>query len=321
MSLENQLALVKADWNNIKWIKNSAIQTQISAIKENHLAFKLIKDPSEIAINVLIQATSKGISYLDNPTEEQQLLAVQAHPNALYHIKNPYQSVILEALRLDGTMIIAVQNQTMEMKEIAIRSDPEAIRWIKNATDPLISKALNKKPSLFHYIEYPSRDIIILALRLRGMNLEYVQSKSVEFIDIALKSNGKAIQFVSSPTESQLFQAYRTTPSLIEYPYMCKHTLSERIQLMILAVDDKYIEQMENPIKLTILTAIMSNPKYYERFKSILSIEDLHYLVQKNKLLIHLLDNTSLYLQLESFDLGHQFVNEDYDFQFIYKKY
>ena len=68
------------------------------AVKQNGLAIKLIKNPSEELKLAAVKQNGDAIKWIDNPSEELQLAAVKQDGSAIRHIDNPSKELQLASL-------------------------------------------------------------------------------------------------------------------------------------------------------------------------------------------------------------------------------
>ena len=88
---DKQIAAVKKDGADIRFIENPSKWVQLIAVKNDHagLALKYIKDPSKEVQLAAVSAFGPSVCWIDDPDEDVQLAAITADSWSLNFIKNP----------------------------------------------------------------------------------------------------------------------------------------------------------------------------------------------------------------------------------------
>jgi hypothetical protein len=143
-SEELQLAAVKKEPSDIKYIKNPSEAVQIAAVKQYSRAIEYIKNPSEAVQLAAVKQNGGAIEYIKNPSEAVQLAAVKKNGWAIGYIKNPSEAVQLAAVKQYGGAIQFIKRPSEAVQRAAVKRNVWAIRFIENPSEAVIQAAKAK---------------------------------------------------------------------------------------------------------------------------------------------------------------------------------
>jgi len=149
---DQQLTIIKCNYDAIKWINNPSIEIQEVVINYDSSMIRNIINPSEYIQILAVKLDCFNISRIQKPSIEVQKLAISDNKNCYYRIENPCDEIKNFAISR-GIFIDEIKNATYEMKKQSVMSIPNNIFFINNPSIELIDIAiLNHEEFILKFI-------------------------------------------------------------------------------------------------------------------------------------------------------------------------
>ena len=198
-SNESQIAAVKRDANEIKYIENPSEEIQLAAVEEDGSAIQFIRNPSEKIQRVAVKATGYALEFIKNPTKKIQLLAVERNGFSIMRIKKPSEKVQLAAVKNNAEAIKCIKRPTEKVQIAAVEADADVIDIIENPSEEVQLAAVEQYGFLIENIENPTEKVKIAAVR-KKYPISGIEKPSEKVKLAAVERFGLAIKDIKKPS-------------------------------------------------------------------------------------------------------------------------
>ena len=149
---DEQLKIIRCNYEAIKCINKPSIKIQEEVINYDSSMIKNIINPSEYIQILAVKLDCFNISRIQKPTIEVQKLAISNNKNCYYRIENPCDEIKNFAIKC-GILIDEIENMDYEMIKQSIKDFPNNIFLIKSPSNELIDIAiLNHEEFILKFI-------------------------------------------------------------------------------------------------------------------------------------------------------------------------
>lgn len=120
---KEQLAAVREDGLNIKYIYNPSEKIQLEAVREDEDAIMYIEHPTEKVQLESVKRSSLSthqatIQYIKEPSEAVQLAAIKQNPFAIQFIHNPSDKVIRYIIESCHDFDVIIQSMRIDFSKL-----------------------------------------------------------------------------------------------------------------------------------------------------------------------------------------------------------